>query len=157
LTSICINNKLLGLQCETWKQLNYHKLVKFVVHLAEVSMISFCKGSFNLYRQLSCLLDFVRFNGTKSHPHCWNKYMVLYISEMIIWFLHMVLQMQCYLCCYFIFLVGLSIPTHIRSFFHMQCSYLHMQYFVKNISSVIKHMCHPFQTDMSYMCHACEI
>jgi hypothetical protein len=39
----------------------------------------------------------------------------------------------------------------IRSlFFHMQC-------FVKSIGRVTKPMCHPFQTNMSYMCHACEI
>jgi hypothetical protein len=35
--------------------------------------------------------------------------------------------------------------------------YFHMQYFVKSISRVTKHMCHPFWTDMSYMCHACEM
>jgi hypothetical protein len=39
----------------------------------------------------------------------------------------------------------------IRSFF------LHLQCFVKNIGSVMKPMCHPFQTNISHMCHACEM
>jgi hypothetical protein len=41
--------------------------------------------------------------------------------------------------------------TGIRSLF------FYMQYFIKNIGSVMKSMCHPFRTDMSHMCHACEI
>jgi hypothetical protein len=33
----------------------------------------------------------------------------------------------------------------------------HMHYSVKSASRVTKPMCHPFQTDMSHMCHACEM
>jgi hypothetical protein len=49
----------------------------------------------------------------------------------------------------------------------MQCSYVHMQcfvcnalifiYFVKNVGSVTKPMRHIFWTDMSHMCHACDM
>jgi hypothetical protein len=28
---------------------------------------------------------------------------------------------------------------------------------VKNVGSVIKHMCHPFLVDMPHMCHAYEM
>jgi hypothetical protein len=35
--------------------------------------------------------------------------------------------------------------------------FFHMQYFVKNVGSVTKHMRHPFRTDMSHMYHACEM
>jgi hypothetical protein len=49
----------------------------------------------------------------------------------------------------------------------MQCSYVHLQcfvcnalifiYFVKNVGSVTKPMRHIFWTDMSHMCHACDM
>jgi hypothetical protein len=35
--------------------------------------------------------------------------------------------------------------------------YFHMQCFVKSVGSVTNPMCYPFRTDMSHMCHACEM
>jgi hypothetical protein len=35
--------------------------------------------------------------------------------------------------------------------------YFHMQYFIKSVGRVTKPMRHLFQTDISHMCHACEM
>jgi hypothetical protein len=35
--------------------------------------------------------------------------------------------------------------------------FFYMQYFIKSIGSVIKLIHHPFLTNMSHMCHACEM
>jgi hypothetical protein len=48
------------------------------------------------------------------------------------------------------FSASLLSKAGIRSLFHMQC-------FVKNVGRVTKHMHHPFWTDISHMCHACEM
>jgi hypothetical protein len=45
-------------------------------------------------------------------------------------------------------------------YFHMQCfgcNILIFICFIKNVGSVSKSMGHPFQINMSHMCHACKM